>query len=263
MSGYSASRASATGASTTGILEETPGVAQHGGVGEFRAADGAHRLADVAQRGAAAGLDLAFDVAVPEPGRGVRESSSSTAVMMTRPLEGVFEDAFAVSESAVCGVEREHRRGFDAEHLHAADRIGGFGPVGSDILHGGGAGLPGDEREVFQPPEAAFDGPLHEVVPLDPGFGPHAECRAALFEGRDLSRNGREEQTVVVLRKEDVVASGEDHPARGDSCGEYFAQVIGVFELDEALRPLLYAETVAVAQADLVKFSDHDAQSYE
>ena len=45
--------------------------------------------------------------------------------------------------------------------------------------------------------------------------------------------------------------------------GEYFAQVIGVFELDEALRPLLYAETVAVAQADLVKFSDHDAQSYE
>ena len=128
---------------------------------------------------------------------------------------------------------------------------------------GGGAGLAGDEREVFDSPESSFDGPFDQIVPFDAGLGAHADRLAALFEDRDLPGDGRQEQTIVILREEDVVASGEDHPARGDAAGKDFAQVVGRFELDQMRRPLFDAETVAVAQADLVKFSDHDAQSYE
>ena len=45
--------------------------------------------------------------------------------------------------------------------------------------------------------------------------------------------------------------------------GEQRAQIVRVFELDEARRLLIDAEAVSIAQADVVKFSDHDAQSYE
>jgi hypothetical protein len=79
----------------------------------------------------------------------------------------------------------------------------------------------------------------------------------------DLPGYGGHEQSVVVLREEDVVASGEHHPPLRNSCGEECSQILRGFELQEARGALFDAETVAPAQAYLVKFSDHDAQSYE
>ena len=39
--------------------------------------------------------------------------------------------------------------------------------VGADILHGRRPGLARDQREVFEPPQSALYGPLHQVVPFD------------------------------------------------------------------------------------------------
>ena len=154
------------------------------------------------------------------------------------PFQVVLEDAFAVAESAVRGVERQQVARFDAVHLDPADRVLRFAAVGPDVLHRGGPRLAGDQREVFDAPQTAFDGPFHQVVPFDARL-----------------------DAVVIFGEKDVVAPGEHRPPPGNPRGEKRAQILGRFEFYEACGPLVDAETVAPAQADLVKFSNHGMQS--
>ena len=179
------------------------------------------------------------------------------------PAQLVLEDALAVAEGAVRGIEREPVARPDAEHLHAADRIAGLAAVGADVLHGSGARLAGNEREILDAPQTAFDGPGDQIVPLDPRLDAQAHLVALVGQQLDAAGHGREQHAVVVLCEEDVVAAGEDRPAVGHPCGEDRTQVVGRFKLDEPPGVLRDAETVAVAQVDVVKFSDHDVQSYE
>ena len=244
-----------------GILEEAARVAQHGRVGKFRAADRADRLADVAQRGASAGFDLALHVAVAQfRARRMREAYFDGCDDHA-PFQVVLEDAFAVAESAVRGVERQQVARFDAVHLDPADRVLRFAAVGPDVLHRGGPRLAGDQREVFDAPQTAFDGPFHQVVPFDARLDAQANFVAVVAQKGDLPGHGGQQHAVVIFGEKDVVAPGEHRPPPGNPRGEKRAQILGRFEFYEACGPLVDAETVAPAQADLVKFSNHGMQS--
>lgn len=121
--------------------------------------------------------------------------------------------------------------------------------------------MPGDQREVFEPPQSALYGPLHQVVPFDPGVGAHV-YRALLFaEQGDPLRDGGQQKPVVVPCEKYVVAAAQDAPAVGDPAAENRVQILLGLEFGEPGGVLLDAETVASAQAGLVKFSDHDVQS--
>ena len=243
------------------ILEETARVAQHGRVGKFCAADRADRLADVAQRGASAGFDLALHVAVAQfRTRRMREAYFDGCDDHA-PFQVVLEDAFAVAESAVRGVERQQVARFDAVHLDPADRVLRFAAVGPDVLHRGGPRLAGDQREVFDAPQTAFDGPFHQVVPFDARLDAQANFVAVVAQKGDLPGHGGQQHAVVIFGEKDVVAPGEHRPPPGNPRGEKRAQILGRFEFYEACGPLVDAETVAPAQADLVKFSNHGMQS--
>ena len=173
----------------------------------------------------------------------------------------MLEDAFAVTETAVRGVERHAFAVFHAEHLDPLDRILRLAAVGANVLNGRRPGLARDQREVFDPPQSALYGPLHQVVPFDPGVGAHV-YRAPLFaEQGDPLRDGGQQQPVVVLCEKYVVAAAQDAPAVGDSAAENRVQILLGLEFGEPGGVLLDAETVASAQAGLVKFSDHDVQS--
>ncbi len=212
---------------------------------------------------AAAGLDLALHVAVAQPGPGRVREGDLDGGDDHPPFQVVFEDALAVSESAVRGVERQHCARLDAVHLDPADRVLRLAAVGPDVLHRRRARLAGDQREVLDAPQSASDGPFHQIVPLDARIGPHADLVAVVAQEGDPPGDGRQEHAVVVPGEEDVVASGQDRPFFRNPRGEERAQVFGRFEFDEARGLLIDAEAVARAQADLVKFSDHGVQSYE
>lgn len=126
---------------------------------------------------------------------------------------------------------------------------------------GAAPALPGISERFSSPPQSALYGPLHQVVPFDPGVGAHV-YRAPLFaEQGDPLRDGGQQQPVVVLCEKYVVAAAQDAPAVGDSAAENRVQILLGLEFDEPGGVLLDAETVASAQAGLVKFSDHDVQS--
>ena len=99
------------------------------------------------------------------------------------------------------------------------------------------------------PPWAAWLGP-----------GLSARSIRAIEQGDPL-RDGGQQQPVVVLCEKYVVAAAQDAPAVGDSAAENRVQILLGLEFDEPGGVLLDAETVASAQAGLVKFSDHDVQS--
>ena len=173
----------------------------------------------------------------------------------------MLEDALAVAEAAVCGVECEHGTRLDAVHFDPLDRVSGLAAVGPDVLHGGRAGLSGDQREVLDAPQPALDRPLDQVVPFDARFGPYADPLSVVRDDSDAAGDRGQQHPVVVAGEEDVVAAAQDGPAFGYAAGEELPQVGRGLEFDEPLGPLCDAEAVAVAQVDMMKFSDHDVQS--
>ena len=239
------------------VFEEAACVARHLRIGKFGAADRADRFADVAQRDTAAGFDLALHVAVAQPRPRRARKPDVHGRDDDAPPQFVLEDAFAVAEAAVSGVDDHCRAVVGAEHVHPLDHVFGFAAVGADVLHRGRARLAGYERKVFDAPQAAFHGPFHEVVPLDARIGPHADRVALFAEGRDLPGDGRKQQSVVVAREEDVVAAAQHRPAFGHAAAEDRSQVLFGLEFGETRRLLSDAEAVASAQVDLVEFSDH------
>lgn len=110
-------------------------------------------------------------------------------------------------------------------------------------------------------PHSALDGPFHQVVPLDACVDAQSDFVAVVAHKGDLPGRGGQQHAVVILGEEDVVASGEHRPPSGNPRGEKRAQILGGFEFYEVRGPLVDAETVAPAQADLVKFSNHGMQS--
>lgn len=136
----------------TGFLKKLPALPVTFGSGSLGAADGADCLADVAQRRAAAGFDFALHVAVPQPGlRRTRKADVHRRDDDTSP-QVVLEDAFAVTETAVRGVERHAFAVFHAEHVYPLDRVLRLAAVGADVLHGRRPGLAGDQRGGFRAP---------------------------------------------------------------------------------------------------------------
>ena len=88
--------------------------------------------------------------------------------------------------------------------------------------------------------------------------------RALLFaEQGDPLRDGGQQKPVVVPCEKYVVAAAQDAPAVGDPAAENRVQILLGLEFGEPGGVLLDAETVAPAQADLVKFSDNEVKSYK
>ena len=95
----------------------------------------------------------------------------------------------------------------------------------------------------------------------DPRLDAQANFVAVVAQKGDLPGHGGQQHAVVIFGEKDVVAPGEHRPPPGNPRGEKRAQILGRFEFYEACGPLVDAETVAPAQADLVKFSNHGMQS--
>ena len=66
----------------------------------------------------------------------------------------------------------------------------GFAAVGPDVLHRRRARLARYEREVFDAPQAASDGPFHQVVPFDARVHAYAHPLAVVFRHFDFLRHG-------------------------------------------------------------------------
>ena len=84
---------------------------------------------------------------------------------------------------------------------------------------------------------------------------------ALLAEPFDRPADGREQRAFVVAREEDVVAASEQVPFGGAPVGEEPPEVVRPVELHEPRGPLRHAEAVAGGEVDVMKFSNHDAQS--
>ena len=213
------------------------------------------------ERGSAQRLDLTLQVAVFEPRTRRAAQAQRDGRDDDLAAQRMLEEALAVAEAAVRGIHHQHVARLDAEHLDALERILHLAAVGPDVLHRRGPRLAGNEREVLQAPEPPLDAPGHQRVPLDARLDAQPDRAALLAERRDALAHRAEEHPLVVTREEYVVAAAEDVPLTRRAGGEEFAQLVRRLEFNQTGSRLRDVETVAVAQVDMLKFSNHDVQS--
>ena len=207
--GVEGAEAVEVGAADEGVHEEAAGVAEVVGVGELAVADGAEGLADVARcvgGGVAEGFTegsvveaerRAFLEAEIEVGDDV-----GVAVLV---FEGAVSiGVFAGVDGEGVGLEGELVKGFDA-----FDDVLEFNAVGSDVLDGGGSGLAGDVREVFDASPSAIDGVSDNVVPGFSGANAEGDVGVGLAGDGNAVDAGVEDDAVEVGDEEEV-ASGAD-----------------------------------------------------
>ena len=212
-------------------------------------------------------LGLAQQIAVTQIGPRTAAQPEGDRRDDDPPPQRMFEDALAVAEGTMFPREDQRVACIRAKHLDALDRIFRLCAVSPDVLHRRRPDLARDEREVLDAPQVAFDGPRHQVVPLDARFGTHGHGVGRLGHGvgrlgHDVDRRGArgQQHTVEILREENVVAPRQHRPFRGRPLPEKGGQVVRRFELDEPRGPLPHVETVAAGEVDVIKIPNHIAK---
>src|SRR5262249_28935512 len=83
---------------------------------------------------------------------------------VARPLE----HAGAVAEAQLVARHPAHLAAAAIQYADPRDGVGHLRPVGPDVLHGGGAGRPGDARQALQPAQPVRDGGHPPAAPPRP-----------------------------------------------------------------------------------------------
>ena len=174
--------------------------------------------------------------------------------------EGTLEYALAVAECTVLGGDDAGLQGIEVDDFDRFDDVGGFGPVGADVLDGGGPHRTRNGGQVFRSPESVLGAEAHEVVPGESRLGMYGDAVTAARVDAAGPADGVKQQAVEVAGEEDVVSSA-DHgrPARcaGRSC-EVFAQAFGRVELRQPGGPGVDSEAVAFPQGGVEIFLYHN-----
>ena len=101
----------------------------------------------------------------------------------------LLEERVAVAVAALLAGEFHFLALLQVEADHAGDQVLDLNAVGADVLHGGGAHLARDEREILRAPEAVAAGFRHEMVPDHAGADHHGdlfEAHVDVFDELDV-----------------------------------------------------------------------------
>ncbi len=197
------------------ILEEAAGIADLERIGQLAAADRFHDGADSARGRRRQRRFLhrvgQFGIAqVRLPGRRQRESDVQHDEIATN---GVFEDAVAVAEAARGGVQAAELAAGHVESRQAVEHILGFDAIRPHVLDGRGADRAGDQRQVFQSPQALVQREPDEGMPVFSGLGAHEDLVALLAEDLPPLAGHVQHQAVDILGEQQVAAAAQ-HQAR-------------------------------------------------
>ena len=150
----------------------------------------------------------------------------------------VFEDALAIAERTCIGVERMDAQ-CCAVHIRARHNAGRlFHAVGTDILHGGGAHRPGDQRQILQTSPSLFHRPRHRIVPHLAGTELHVNV-VGIFTHNAASHDLHlHHQPLHIAREQHVRAATEDGKGQGCclGCLEYLQHIGNAVNAHQLLR---------------------------
>ncbi|MOA13104.1 hypothetical protein D3C78_1331380 [compost metagenome] len=124
----------------------------------------------------------------------------------------MLEDAVAIAELAVGGLDALHLARLPVECLYIGAEVGQLDAVGADVLHRGGTDSARDQRQILQPMPTLLQGVAHQLVPLLPRRHVQQPVVALLLQ-LDALQAVEHHQTGKIIAEQDV-APAPQHQAR-------------------------------------------------
>ena len=138
--------------------------------------------------------------------------------------------------------------------FHFGNEAGYFDTVGANVLDGRGTDRARNQHEVLQTAVVMGQRPVHEIIPLFPGFDPDPGAAVFLAAFLDAERNHRQHHSRPIAREQDIAAFAQDQqrPVLHHWIIEQFAQGLRATHIDQKVRARRHAKGVAAFQRGIL-----------
>src|SRR5581483_9152864 len=199
------------------VLEERPGISldRLGGERKFFVADRLDRLANLEDRRFGPSLEPFFYIGIGDIPFGYARQRERGEQNDIASFFGRIENTFAVTKTAFFVPQRSKQTALPVEDLDGDQRLFYLLAIGSHILDRERAGLPGNARKVFDPPELALHRKLYNTVPYFAGSNAQLRPGPQVLYVDPSVRNMNDESQKSPIAHQHVASAAQNQDRHG------------------------------------------------